>query len=34
MDENTMYCDSPVFQNSLGYSLLGSNGEDGNFYNF
>ncbi len=34
MDENTLYCDSPPFQNAQGYSLLGSNGIDGNFYTF
>lgn len=30
--ENTLYCDSPSFLNAQGYSLLGSNGPTGDFY--
>lgn len=32
--ETLMYCDSPPFRNKQGYSLLGSNGENGDFYYF
>lgn len=31
-NENLLYCDSPPFLNGQGYSLLGSNGPYGNFY--
>lgn len=30
--DTLLYCDSPVFLNPQGYSLLGSNGDDGNWY--
>jgi hypothetical protein len=30
--ENTLYCDSPPFLNAQGYSLHGSNGLAGDFY--
>ena len=32
--DKIMYCDAPAFQNTHGYSMLGSNGPDADFYNF
>lgn len=31
--QEVLYCDSPPFMNKMGYSLIGQNGPNGDFYN-
>lgn len=33
MDHNLLYCDSPPFLDHQGYSFLGKNGDEDDFYN-
>lgn len=32
MDDTLLYCDSPPYLNAQGYSRIGTNGDNGDFY--